>query len=88
MTRMTGPDCVIMCNLINTHTHTHTHLTPHRGGGQIGVTKDNYIPGIVLQYQYVADERVRFSFCPEDVEIRYEHDTLQKSVWFKSLFLS
>ena len=27
MTRMTGPDCVVMCNLINTHTHRHT---PHR----------------------------------------------------------
>ena len=25
MTRMTGPDCVVMCNLINTHTHTHTY---------------------------------------------------------------
>ena len=25
MTRMTGPDCVVMCNLINKHTHTHTH---------------------------------------------------------------
>ena len=24
MTRMTGPDCVVMCNLINIHTHTHT----------------------------------------------------------------
>ena len=24
MTRMTGPDCVVMCILINTHTHTHT----------------------------------------------------------------
>ena len=23
MTRMTRPDCVVMCNLINTHTHTH-----------------------------------------------------------------
>ena len=23
MTRMTGPDCTVMCNLINTHTHTH-----------------------------------------------------------------
>ena len=22
MTRMTGPDCVVICNLINTHTHT------------------------------------------------------------------
>ena len=25
MTRMTGPDCAVMCHLINTHTHTHTH---------------------------------------------------------------
>ena len=24
MTRMTGPDCTVMCNLINTHIHTHT----------------------------------------------------------------
>ena len=24
-TRVTGPDCAVMCNLINTHTHTHTH---------------------------------------------------------------
>ena len=23
MTKMTGPDCAVMCNLINTHTHTH-----------------------------------------------------------------
>ena len=22
ITRMTGPDCAVMCNLINTHTHT------------------------------------------------------------------
>ena len=28
MTRMTGPDCAVMCNLINTHTHTHTHIPP------------------------------------------------------------
>ena len=26
MTRMTGPDCAVMCNLINTHTHTTTRL--------------------------------------------------------------
>ena len=25
MTRMTGPECAVMCNLINTHTHTHIH---------------------------------------------------------------
>ena len=29
MTRMTGPDCVVMCNLINTYIHTyiHTYIT-------------------------------------------------------------
>ena len=31
MTRMTGPDCVVMCNLINTHTHIHSHT--HTGTG-------------------------------------------------------
>ena len=25
MTRMTGPDCAVMCTLINTYIHTHTH---------------------------------------------------------------
>ena len=29
MTRMTGPDCVVVCNLINTPTHTHTHTHTH-----------------------------------------------------------
>ena len=37
MTRMTGPDCVVMCNLINTHTHTHTHCRRRAGnGGDMG----------------------------------------------------
>ena len=26
MTRMTGPDCVVICKLINTHTHIHRQL--------------------------------------------------------------
>ena len=28
MTRMTRPDCAVMCNLINTHTHIHISLIP------------------------------------------------------------
>ena len=34
MTRTTGPDCAVMCNLTNTHTHTHTHsiIDPPSGG--------------------------------------------------------
>ena len=35
MTRMTGPDCVVMCNLINTHTHTRTQtLYTNNGCGK------------------------------------------------------
>ena len=29
MTRMTGPDCVVMCNLINTYIHTYLHTYIH-----------------------------------------------------------
>ena len=29
MTRMTGPDCVVMCNLINTYIHTYVHTYIH-----------------------------------------------------------
>ena len=34
MTRMTGPDCVVMCNLINTYIHTYIHK--EAGGGAQG----------------------------------------------------
>ena len=29
MTRMTGPDCVVRCNLINTYIHTYMHTCIH-----------------------------------------------------------
>ena len=29
MTRMTGPDCVVMCNLINTYIQTYIHTYIH-----------------------------------------------------------
>ena len=31
MTRMTGPDCVVMCNLINTYIHTYIHTYNYAG---------------------------------------------------------
>ena len=34
MTRMTGPDCAVICNLINTHTHTHTHKGKQKKKGK------------------------------------------------------
>ena len=33
MTRMTGPDCVVMCNLINTYIHTNIHIHHVAFGG-------------------------------------------------------
>ena len=30
--RMKGPDCAVMCNIINTHTHTHTQAESRRNG--------------------------------------------------------
>ena len=39
MTRMTRPDCAVMCNLINTHTHTHTHT--HTRVGSVVANPDN-----------------------------------------------
>ena len=45
MTRMTGPDCAVMCNLINTHTHTHTHTGGN--GGDFGGTRKRCRKGSV-----------------------------------------
>ena len=39
MTRMTGPDCAVMCNLVNIHTYIHTyyiHTYKEAGGGAQG----------------------------------------------------
>ena len=49
MTRMTRPDCVVMCNLINTHTHTHSN---NEAGGEHKVLR--------AQVRFVQVERV----CP------------------------
>ena len=32
MTRMTGPECAVMCTSINTYTHTHSIIDPPLGG--------------------------------------------------------
>ena len=33
MTRMTGPDCAVVCNLKNIHTYIHTYIyTPRYAG--------------------------------------------------------
>ena len=72
MTRMTGPDCVVMCNLINTHTHTHTHthtqgtLIPHAspslqtgGGACEHPTAPCARPGVGTSASHRGGNRIR-----------------------------
>ena len=48
MTRMTGPDCVVMCNLINTYIHTYIHTYIQGGnGGDFGGTRKRCRKGSV-----------------------------------------
>ena len=46
MTRMTGPDCVVMCNLINTYIHTyiHTYIGLGRAEGRRKSAKTRKMP--------------------------------------------
>ena len=41
MTRMTGPDCAVMCNLINTHTHTQRKKCRKERVGSVAANSDN-----------------------------------------------
>ena len=45
MTRMTGPDCAVMCNFINTHTHTHTKLKSGPAGWGAAFNDPNLFGG-------------------------------------------
>ena len=47
MTRRTGPDCAVMCNLINTHTHTQfKHRQRERGAES--ADKVEVAPGVIV----------------------------------------
>ena len=51
MTRMTGPDCVVMCNLINTHTHT---ITTKKDAVSRCRNFENYVPYGLLQFNDIT----------------------------------
>ena len=59
MTRMTGPDCVVMCNLINTYIHTYIHAYIH-----------TYIHTYIIYYKtkailaFPVEESLVFNFFP------------------------
>ena len=64
MTRMTGPDCVVMCNLINTHTHN-TLLMSWRGANLFTISRF-FVP-IFLFGQNVAVALEGVGFRPRAV---------------------
>ena len=71
MTRMTGPDCVVMCNLINTHTHTHTHThrktePQWREGGKIGMTHENAAKDCAGETEDRRGVSYRYSYADSD----------------------
>ena len=68
MTRMTRPDCAVMCNLINTHTHTHTH-TRKRGRN---VAYMQSVLELTILSLFVRVGYKRIAFVPG---INYLHDT-------------
>ena len=63
MTRMTGSDCAVVCNLINIHTNIHTYI--HIGGIQCLQYKgiqllhpgSPFIQHTVLQFQHQSESQ-------------------------------
>ena len=51
MTRMTGPDCAVMCNLINTHTHTHTRTNVELPDRLMEPSRTSLV-SFIMKYQY------------------------------------
>ena len=58
MTRMTGPDCAVMCNLINIHTYTHTYLYSRQKVGA-GVRTSGKVIYYLLQCEKSRDKKKR-----------------------------
>ena len=49
MSRMTGPDCAVMCNLINTHTHTQKKKQPVVTGYKNTIRKERTYDVVSIQ---------------------------------------
>ena len=60
MTRMTGPDCVVMCNLINTYIHTYIHTC-----NLINTYIHTYIHIYILYYKILGITVMLHFFTPD-----------------------
>ena len=65
MTRMTGPDCVVMCNLINTYIHTqeegHTEFFIHLPSA---VRAFIFLARTIQPFVSLVDREVEFCVLP------------------------
>ena len=69
MTRMTGPDCVVMCNLVNTYIHTYIfnkytyiHTYIHVWGGRLQGELVMVLPVCRISVSICCDKRRETSF--------------------------
>ena len=97
MTRMTGPDCVVMCNLINTHTHTllygtlefrvqvHTHVPWYFGASyfrtKLLVTTQTRFISVLRAHGYSS---YTVYIEPEDTMSFYDTQFHDESSWVSS----
>ena len=92
MTRMTGPDCAVMCNLINTHTHTHTHKHTHTHA--LHAHRGKRLLQDLQTHESVATKRamVRFRGAREKGAVAFveclgfsQEDTMEGPLWRETL---
>ena len=59
MTRMTGPDCAVICNLINIHTYIHTYIhmprLEHAAIISPDLTKKKYLYRVLFRAPFAVD---------------------------------
>ena len=81
MTRMTGPDCVVMCNLINTYIHTYVLENLYRNWQQ---KNDAYCS--LVQLRKVDHRIVPRNFEPHSHNIVWNNVPIYATSLYKNYF--
>ena len=86
MTRMTGPDCVVMCNLINTHT-VDSDVIYHASTRSVILGK--YCPGFPFQVPCMAaDIKTSIFIAKKKSEFYMRHRTIRDRSVSSTVYLS
>ena len=67
MTRMTGPDCAVMCNLVNIHTYIHTYIHLR---GYVQFNKYTYIHTYCTATVFTSDEVISIKSVLQESPIK------------------